>query len=93
MATGENRRARPTVQGTVVSDKMQDTIVVRHDRLVKHPLYKKYMRRSTKLVAHDAGNTASQGDTVEITQTRPISKTKRWRLVRVVRRGTGEAGS
>ena len=69
------RRKRPTVTGTVLSAKMTDTIVVREDRRVRHPLYGKYMKRSVKYVAHDAGNTASEGDVVEISQTRPISKT------------------
>ena len=84
------RNTRPTVIGTVVSDKMQDTIVVREDRHVLHPLYKKHMKRKTKYVAHDAGNTCGLGDVVEIAQTRPISKTKRWRLVRVLRKGPAE---
>ncbi len=79
------RNTRPLVIGTVVSDKMDKTIVVRRDRRVKHPLYKKYMRRSTRLTAHDEENTAHLGDEVQIVQTRPLSKTKRWRLVRVLR--------
>ena len=79
------RRDRPTIQGMVVSTKMQDTTVVREDHRVLHPLYKKYVRRSTKYVSHDAGNTCIEGDLVEIAFTRPLSKTKRWRLVRVVR--------
>ena len=83
------RDDRRTVVGTVISAKMKDTIVVREDRSVLHPLYKKYVRRSTKYYAHDAGNTAGEGDVVEIMQTRPISKTKNWRLVNVVRRGPG----
>jgi small subunit ribosomal protein S17 len=80
------RKARQTVLGTVVSDKMQKTIVVERERRVKHPLYKKYMRRTTRLVAHDAEDTARVGDEVELAQTRPLSKSKRWRLVRIVRR-------
>ena len=79
------RGGRPSVIGTVVSDKMEKTIVVRRDRKVLHPLYKKYVRRSTRYVAHDADNAAHQGDEVEIVETRPMSKTKRWRLVRVLR--------
>ena len=79
------RASRPVVTGTVVSDKMDKTIVVRRDRKVLHPLYKKYVRRSTRFHAHDADNTAHLGDEVEIVQTRPMSKTKRWRLVRVLR--------
>ena len=81
----EKRRLRTTVIGTVVSNKMNKTIVVRHDAKTLHPLYKKYVRRSTRYVAHDADNTANEGDEVEISETRPLSKTKRWRLVRVVR--------
>ena len=84
------RSARTTLVGKVVSSKMKDTIVVRDERKVKHPLYGKYVRRVTKYVAHDAGNTAREGDVVEIMQTRPISKTKRWRLVKVVRRSHGD---
>lgn len=87
MSNDTERRARPTVVGTVISAKMQDTIVVREDRKVKHPLYGKYVKRATKFVAHDAGNTCNEGDVVEIGQTRPLSKTKCWRLLRIVRRG------
>jgi small subunit ribosomal protein S17 len=85
----QGRAARPTVVGTVVSTKMKDTITVREERKVKHPLYGKYVRRSSKYHAHDAGNTAGEGDVVEIVQTRPISKTKNWRLLRIVRKGQG----
>lgn len=84
-AVAAARGGRPAVIGTVVSDKMEKTIVVRRDRKVLHPLYKKYVRRSTRYVAHDADNVAHEGDEVEIVETRPLSKTKRWRLVRVVR--------
>jgi small subunit ribosomal protein S17 len=70
--------------GIVVSDKMAKTIVVRVDRKVLHPVYKKYMRRSSKLVAHDEERQARTGDTVELVFTRPISRTKRWRLLRVL---------
>jgi small subunit ribosomal protein S17 len=85
------RAPRALVQGTVVSARMRDTIVVREDRSTMHPLYKKYVRRSTRYYAHDAGNTAGEGDVVEIMQSRPLSKLKRWRLVRVLRRGHGAA--
>lgn len=84
-AGNADRVSRPTVIGHVISNKMQKTIVVREDRKVLHPLYKKYVRRATRYVAHDEAGTAREGDVVEISQTRPISKTKRWRLVRVVR--------
>lgn len=72
-----------TLQGTVVSDKMTDTIVVLIQRRVKHPKYKKIITRSSKVRAHDAGNQASMGDTVLISETRPISKTKSWKLVEI----------
>ncbi len=83
---GEKLRGRrKTIVGKVVSDKMDKTITVREDRLVKHARYKKYIRRSTNYKAHDEQNQASEGDVVEIVHTRPLSKTKCWRLVRVVR--------
>ncbi len=82
-----SRGQRKTVVGEVVSSKMDKTITVREERLVKHPLYKKYVKRSTKYKAHDEQNTANAGDVVEIARTRPLSKTKNWRLVRVVRGG------
>jgi len=83
------RERRSTVVGTVVSAKMKDTITVRDERSVRHPLYGKYVRRATKYYAHDAGNTAREGDVVEIEQTRPLSKLKNWRLVRIVRKSAG----
>ena len=70
------------LRGTVVSTKMQDTIAVLVDRYVKHPKYKKYQRRSKKYLVHDAGNTAALGDKVEIRETTPISKRKRFTLVK-----------
>jgi small subunit ribosomal protein S17 len=72
--------------GVVVSDKMGKTIVVRIDRQVRHALYRKTVRRSSKLVAHDENNEAHVGDTVRVMETRPLSKTKRWRVVEVVER-------
>ena len=78
-----------TLQGRVVSDKMEKSITVLIERRVQHPVYGKMIRRSTKLHAHDENNTAKIGDTVEIMETRPISKTKNWRLVRVVKRSAG----
>lgn len=83
------RDGRTVVVGVVVSSKMKDTITVREDRSVRHRLYGKFVRRSTKYYAHDAGNTCREGDTVEIVQTRPISKLKNWRLQSIVRRGDG----
>ena len=72
--------------GVVVSDAMDKTVVVRIDRQVRHPLYGKTIRRSSKLTAHDEANDAHVGDTVRVTETRPLSKTKRWRLVEVLER-------
>ena len=78
-----------TVTGTVVSDKMDKTITVREERMVKHPMYGKYVRRSTVYKAHDEANAAELGDRVEILYTRPISKSKHWRLLRVIRKARG----
>ena len=93
MATDNNpaqkkRGMRRVVTGKVVSDKMDKTISVRQERLVKHPLYGKYIRRATTYKAHDESNQARMGDVVEIAFGRPISKTKNWRLVRIVRSQT-----
>tara|TARA_A100001037_G_scaffold287025_1_gene296037 strand:+ start:261 stop:536 length:276 start_codon:yes stop_codon:yes gene_type:complete len=81
----EQAKHRKERQGTVVSDKMTQTIVVRVDRRVRHPLYKKVITRSRKFYAHDAENAAKTGDVVKIRETRPLSKLKRWELVEVVR--------
>ncbi len=70
------------LKGTVVASKMQDTITVAVERYVKHPKYKKYMRRTKKYLVHDAGNTAQVGQKVEIKETRPMSKRKRFTLVK-----------
>ncbi len=70
--------------GVVVSDKMQKTIVVRVERLARHPLYKKIIRRFKKFKAHDEKNSAKTGDTVKIIESRPLSKDKRWRLLEVL---------
>ncbi len=86
-ATNTNpRKPRKTFVGIVESNRMDKTIVVRVERLVKHPIYKKYIKRSTKLMAHDPENTCNIGDRVQIMATRPMSKRKRWRLVEVVER-------
>jgi len=71
-------------RGVVLSDKMDKTIVVRVDSVTRHPVYKKVMRRSRKIKAHDEKNTANTGDKVKIVECRPLSKDKRWRLVEVV---------
>ncbi len=74
--------------GTVVSDKMDKTITVLIERRVKHPLYGKFVRKSTKLHVHDENNECSKGDTVQITESRPTSKTKSWSLVKVVEKAS-----
>jgi small subunit ribosomal protein S17 len=78
-----------TLTGQVVSDKMDKSAVVMVERKVRHPLYGKYIRRSSKLHVHDANNECRQGDTVTIQQCRPISKTKSWTLLEVVERPAG----
>lgn len=75
-----------TLVGEVVSNRMEKTISVRVDRQVEHPLYKKYIRRSTKLLAHDENNECNEGDKVAIEECRPLSKRKAWRLQKVLRR-------
>jgi len=75
-----------TLTGKVVSSKMDKTITVAVERVVKHPTYGKYVRRTTKLFAHDENNECNEGDTVSITQCRPLSRRKSWTLVRVVGR-------
>src|SRR5271167_3168488 len=76
--------------GKVVSNKMDKTIAVSVERLVKHPMYGKYIRRTTKLLAHDANNECREGDTVSIKPCRPVSRRKSWMLVRVVERARAE---
>ncbi len=78
---------RRSLQGSVLSTGMDKTITVQVVRQLKHPLYKKYIRRSTKLHAHDEQNECKEGDKVIIEECRPLSKNKSWRLVRVVGRG------
>ena len=81
----ENTRAfRKTRIGQVVSDKMDKTIVVAIEDSVQHPLYKRTLKRTYKLKAHDENNECGIGDTVEVMETRPLSKDKRWRLVRII---------
>lgn len=84
--TQTERALRKTRIGTVVSDKMDKTVVVAVERKVNHPLYKRTMRRTTKFKAHDEGNECRAGDVVRIMETRPLSKQKRWRVVEIVRR-------
>ncbi len=80
------RNLRKTRVGKVVSDKMDKTIVVAIEDNVRHPLYKKIVKRTIRLKAHDEQNTCKVGDRVEIMETRPLSKDKRWRLVNVIER-------
>ncbi|MEK7822001.1 MAG: 30S ribosomal protein S17 [Planctomycetota bacterium] len=80
----EKRRQRKRIVGVVSSDKMDKTISVKVEKLVRHPVYGKYVKRITVYKAHDEEKKARVGDKVEITETRPISKTKRWRLVRIL---------
>ena len=75
-----------TLQGRVISDKMDKTVTVLVERQVQHPIYGKFIRRSTKVHAHDENNECRAGDMVVVEQCRPLSKTKTWRLVRVVER-------
>jgi small subunit ribosomal protein S17 len=82
----QDRSRRKIRTGVVVSDAMDKTILVRIDRQVRHSLYGKTMRRASKLVAHDEANDAHVGDTVRVMETRPLSKTKRWRVVEIVER-------
>ncbi|WP_045769672.1 30S ribosomal protein S17 [Xanthomonas albilineans] len=81
----ENKTLR-TVEGRVVSNKMDKTVTVLVERQVKHALYGKYIKRSTKLHAHDADNACNEGDVVRVTEIAPLSKTKNWRVVEIVTR-------
>ncbi len=84
--TGDKRLR--TLTGRVVSNKMNKTIAVEIERLVKHPRYGKYIRRTTKLLAHDEANESREGDTVTIAECRPLSRSKSWRLVAVLERAS-----
>ncbi len=80
----EQRGLRKTRVGVVISNKMQKSIVVAIERKVAHPLYKKYFKKTTKLMAHDEKNECNPGDVVKIMETRPLSARKKWRLVEIV---------
>ena len=80
----ETRNVRKTRTGVVVSDAMDKTVVVSVERRITHPVYGKIMRRSKKYYAHDENNEAKKGDKVSIEETRPLSKTKRWRVVEII---------
>jgi small subunit ribosomal protein S17 len=84
--TAQARGRRRVIQGVVVSDKMDKTRVVKITRLVKHPLYKKYIKRSRKFMMHDENNETRVGDVVKMMETRPLSRWKRWRLLEIVER-------
>jgi small subunit ribosomal protein S17 len=79
-----DRKIRKTKTGVVRSDKMEKTITVAVERKVKHPIYGKFVKKTTKFHAHDENNEAKPGDIVRIMETRPLSKTKRWRLVEII---------
>jgi small subunit ribosomal protein S17 len=80
----EKKLQKRQMVGTVVSDKMDKTVVVLVERLVQHKLYKKYIKRRSKFAAHDENNASHIGDKVLITQSRPLSKTKRWRVSQII---------
>ncbi len=82
----EEQKVQRTIIGRVVSDKMDKTVSVAIERLIKHPVYGKFIRRTTKILAHDAANECKQGDRVAISECRPISKNKSWSVVNVVER-------
>ena len=82
----DTEKSQRTIEGRVVSNKMQKTVTVLLERQVQHPLYGKIVRRSTKVHAHDENNECQEGDVVRIAETRPLSKTKNWRVVKVVTR-------
>ena len=80
----EKRGSQKTLSGIVVSDKMEKSVVVSVERLVKHPVYQKYIRRKSKFMAHDEGNECQIGDRVLLTETRPLSKQKRFKVSKVL---------
>ena len=86
MSDNTEKKTLRTVEGRVVSNKMDKTVTVLVERQVKHPLYGKYIKRSTKLHAHDADNACNEGAVVLLTEIAPMSKTKNWRVVEVITR-------
>ncbi|HIG07505.1 MAG: 30S ribosomal protein S17 [Methylococcales bacterium] len=82
----ENNQSVRITTGRVVSNKMDKTVTISIERLVKHPVYNKYIKRSTKLMAHDENNECQEGDLVSVTASRPLSKNKKWVLVEVLQR-------
>ena len=85
----EQRGRRQVRVGTVVSAKMDKTVVVAVENRIMHPLYKRYVKKTSKFYAHDEANTCGEGDRVEIVSSRPLSRLKRWRVRRVLRRAEG----
>lgn len=83
-------KGRRTVVGRVISNKMDKTVSVSIERLIKHPIYGKYIRRTTKVLAHDENNECKSGDRVTISECRPVSKHKAWQVVNVVQRAPGQ---
>ena len=86
----EEKKVERTVIGRVVSDKMDKTVSVAIERKIKHPVYGKYIRRTTKVLAHDAANECKAGDRVAISECRPVSKNKSWSVVNIVERAAGQ---
>ncbi len=84
----EKQSAKRTIVGRVVSDKMDKTVSVAIERLIKHPMYGKYIRRTSKVMAHDAKNECKAGDRVAISECRPVSKNKSWAVVDIIERAT-----
>ena len=84
----EQTTSSRTLQGRVISDKMDKTVTVLVERRVKHPIYGKFIRRSSKVYAHDESNEGNKGDLVMLEQCRPLSKTKNWRLIKVLEKSS-----
>jgi len=89
--SSKQRHSRKERIGVVISDKMDKTITVQVDRVIRHPVYNKMVRTATKFKAHDEKNSAKIGDVVKIEETRPLSKTKRWRLVEIIEKANAAA--
>ena len=85
----EEQKVHRTIIGRVVSDKMDKTVSVAVERKIKHPVYGKYIRRTTKVLAHDAANECKQGDRVAISECRPVSRNKSWSVVNIIERAAG----
>ena len=85
----EEQKVKRTIIGRVVSDKMDKTVSVAVERKIKHPVYGKYIRRTTKVLAHDAANECKQGARVAISESRPVSKNKSWSVVDIIERAAG----